>query len=78
MQGWGFSKVDSLLIICQPVTQKSVPIAMKIKKYKKGLGFNKVYLWPLNVMAGTNKVRTYKEWTDLLDGELGKQIGIEW
>jgi hypothetical protein len=53
--------VDGLLVICQPVIQKSVPIAMKIKKkFEKGLGFNRVYLWPVNIMAGTNKVRTYK------------------
>ena len=29
-------------------------------------------------MAGTKKVRTYKEWEDLLSGELGKATGITW
>lgn len=64
MQGWGLSKEDSLLVICQPVIQKSIPIAMKIRnKYKKSLGFNKIrsYLKPINVMAGNEKVRTYEE-----------------
>lgn len=57
---------------------KSVPITMKNKKYKKSLGFNKKYLWPVNVMAGTFKVRTYKEWEELLESEFGKKIGIKW
>ena len=51
---------------------------MKNKKYKKSLGFNKKYLWPVNVMAGTFKVRTYKEWEELLESEFGKKIGIKW
>ena len=47
-------------------------------KYKKGLGFNQIYLKPVNVMAGSYKVRTYKEWENLLEGEFGKSIGIKW
>ena len=47
-------------------------------KYKKALGFNKIYLRSINVMAGSYKVRTYKQWKDLLESEFGKSIGIKW
>lgn len=48
------------------------------RKYKKGLGFNKYYITKSEqVMAGTYKVRTYNEWEELLNGDLGKQIGID-
>jgi len=44
----------------------------------KGIGFNRYYVFNSEqVQAGTNYVRTYKEWQDLLDGEFGKQIGID-
>lgn len=29
-------------------------------------------------MAGSYKIRTYKEWQSLLQGEFGKSIGIKW
>lgn len=45
-------------------------------KSPKGFGTFVTYASPEEVMAGTKKVRTYKEWEDLLNGELGKIIGI--
>ena len=47
-------------------------------KYKKGLGFNRLYLKPVNVMAGSYKIRTYKQWKELLESDFGKSIGVEW
>jgi hypothetical protein len=36
------------------------------------------YLKTEEVMAGTEKVWTYKEWEELLSGDFGKEIGIIW
>ena len=48
------------------------------KNIKKSRGFGTMgfYLSSEETMAGTKKVRTYKEWDDLLNGELGRIIGI--
>jgi hypothetical protein len=48
------------------------------RKHSRGFGVLVTYLKPEEVMAGTEKVRTYKEWEELLSGDLGKQIGIIW
>jgi hypothetical protein len=48
------------------------------RKHFRGFGVLVTYLKPEEVMAGTEKVRTYKEWEELLSGDLGKQIGIVW
>lgn len=45
-------------------------------KSPKSFGTFVAYVSPEEVMAGTKKVRTYKEWEVLLNGELGKIIGI--
>ena len=50
--------------------------SMRHSKLSRGFGVMITYLKPEEVMAGTKKVRTYKEWEDLLNGELGKIIGI--
>ncbi|MDX2255927.1 MAG: hypothetical protein NW214_10450 [Pseudanabaenaceae cyanobacterium bins.39] len=51
---------------------------MKRRKQSKGFGVVITYLNPKEVMAGTEKVRTYKEWEELLGGDFGKEIGIIW
>ena len=38
----------------------------------------KSLLKPINVMAGTKQVRTYNEWTELLQGDFGKSIKVKW
>lgn len=48
-----------------------------VVSYKEWLETIRSYT-PEGVMAGTAKVRTYKEWDDLLNGDFGKQIGIKW
>ena len=50
---------------------------MRSKNFK-GFGVLVTYSKPEEVMAGTNKVRTYKEWEELLGGDFGKEIGIIW
>jgi hypothetical protein len=51
---------------------------MSRRKHSRGFGISVIYLKPEQVMAGTQKVRTYKEWEDLLSGDFGKDIGIVW
>jgi hypothetical protein len=48
------------------------------RKHSRGFGVSVTYLKPEEVMAGTEKVRTYKEWEELLSGDFGKEIGIIW
>lgn len=52
--------------------------SMRRSKSSRGFGVVVTYLKPEEVMAGTQKVRTYKEWEDLLSGDFGKEIGIIW
>ena len=52
--------------------------SMRRSKSSKGFGVLVAYLNPEEVMAGTIKVRTYKEWEELLGGDFGKEIGIIW
>lgn len=51
---------------------------MRRSKRSRGFGVMVTYLKPEEVMAGTKKVRTYKEWEELLSGDFGKEIGIVW
>ena len=52
--------------------------SLRRRKQPRGFGVVVIYLKPEEVMAGTQKVRTYKEWEDLLSGDFGKEIGIIW
>ena len=52
--------------------------SLRRSKSSRGFGVVVTYLKPEEVMAGTQKVRTYKEWEDLLSGDFGKEIGIIW
>jgi hypothetical protein len=48
------------------------------RKNSREFGVSVTYLKPEEIMAGTEKVRTYKEWEELLSGDFGKEIGISW
>jgi len=52
--------------------------SMRWRKLSRGFGVMGIYLKPEEVMAGTKKVRTYKEWEGLLSRDFGKEIGIIW
>ena len=52
--------------------------SIRSSKRSKGFGVMVTYLKPEETMAGTNQVRTYKEWEELLSGDFGKEIGIIW
>ncbi|MFN5856970.1 MAG: hypothetical protein ACK456_13930 [Pseudanabaenaceae cyanobacterium] len=54
------------------------PSLRRNKKIFKRLRVLVAYLKPEEVMAGTEKVRTYREWEELLGGDFGKEIGISW
>ncbi len=71
---WSFPWEDEIRKSAKAESRSS----MRRSKHPKGFGVLVTYLKPEEVMAGTQKVRTYKEWEELLSGDFGKEIGIIW